>query len=155
MTDYLAKAESIVERYLREPLGIRTYTDSGPYNKNTNFFQLTHKPLVQIRSIKARAKNWFYSDIIGEASFVNIPVQDVVTHRKDERSAITLPTSIYGTPYDEIEVEYTAGLTELPEDLQHAVKEVARLLESGQIDDWNCILPIDIIDTIDKYRKEA
>jgi hypothetical protein len=155
VTEYLTKAEAIVERFLRKPLGVRTYKDFGPYDKTTNFYPLTHKPLVEVLAIKARAKNWFYSDIMGESALVEIPLKDAVIHRKDDRAAITLPPSIYGTPYDEIEVEYTAGLSELPADLQQAINEVADDLKSGKIDDWNCILPIDVIDVIDKYREEA
>jgi hypothetical protein len=152
--DVIERAENLFDRFLGRTLALTTHKDSGRYDKSRNCFMLTNTPFVELVSINGRVKSWFYSEIIGATGLIYIPKEDVVIHRKDDKVAVSLPPSLYGPAYDEVEIEYKAGLTDIPQDINDAILEIAKLLDKGDINEWNCMLPETVIDVINKYQRK-
>ena len=150
------RAGAIFERLIGRKLTITTYIERLE-NRPLSGLQINHTPLQQIITIRARTSNWGmdfdYGKVFGKTGWIGIDPEDVVVHTKDDKVAISLPPSIFGTPYDEAEITYKAGLLEMPQDVREAVIKMSQLLENHELDEWNCILPSDVIDVVSKYKK--
>ncbi|HDR8003424.1 TPA: hypothetical protein QCY70_004939 [Bacillus cereus] len=151
--DYLERAEALFNRYVGRKVKAERYSEQLRYDGAMGA-KLSQTPVVRIVSVKAKTSNWDYNDFFGDTKYIDIDLDQVSLEAKGEATHITLPPTMFGTDYSDVEVEYIAGLEEIPQDVTAAIKEIASLLRTGQITEWNCILPVSIIDVIDKYRKE-
>jgi hypothetical protein len=149
----IERAEALFERFIGDRIQLDTYTvtldygDKGAVIRNSN--------VVDVLSVRAKASTWVFEDFFGNTEWVDIDMTQIVTHWKDGKLHINLPPTLFGTSYKEVEVTYVAGYEEIPEDIIAALREIEDLLRKGTITEWNCILPVSILDVINKYRKEV
>lgn len=150
---YSAQAEALFERLIGYNLIETEYTERSQYELGG--YIVKHTPFVRLINVRALTDGWEYVNYFGKTSWSVVPLNVVTTHKKDVRALIELPPSIYGSLYTEIEVTYTAGLKEAPDDVKDALSQMASLLKSGDITEWRVILPNDVLDVIHRYRKEV
>lgn len=148
----LELAKAIFERRVGYRVFHHTVREEAPYQPFG--VELKQTPVIRLVSVQARA-NHIYDGIFGQTDWVEIPVNQVVLHRKDDRAAITLPPTVFGTPYSAVRITYEAGLTTLPADIEEAVQMIAQGLRTGEIDPSSSSLPVPVLEVISRYRKGA
>lgn len=146
-------AAQIFTRYVGYDVFRRTVTESVRYERKMGF-RLRNTPCIRLIDIKGMAEEWLYEESFGNTDFIAISLGDVTVHQKDDIVALTVPPTMFGTAYSVLEVTYETGFDPLPKDIEQALHEIDSLLENGQITEWNCMLPISVLDVIDKYRKK-
>lgn len=153
---YFEEALYLFERYLGYKLLETEYTERYRYGWHGAL--LKNDYVKRIVSVKGRTDSWgdwMSNDAFHESVWIDINPEHCDLHTRGKVSAVTVPSTIFGTRYTEVEVTYVAGLKKMPEDVKEAVNEIASLLRSGDITDWNCIFPNSVHDVLDKYRKEV
>jgi hypothetical protein len=121
-------------------------------------FPLKNIPVVKIISVYGKTSQsgiFEYGKFFGSTDWIELDTNDIVVHTKDDLISLSLPPSLFGTPYEEAKIKYVAGIAETPHDVEEVILEIARLLNAGEIDEWRCFLPVEILDVIEKYRKGA
>lgn len=149
----LDRAQSLFERYIGYKFELSTYTAVVVYSERGAILNSTN--VSSIISVRARASEWGYVQYFGNTNWIDISMEHVVIHDKDGRPHLVLPPTMFGTDYSEIEVTYVAGYERIPDDIIFAIREIEQLLGDGTITEWNCILPVTVLDVINKYRKEV
>lgn len=144
-------AKEILERRLGYRLFQRTVTEKLLYEPHG--VELKHTPVIRLLSVQARANH--YHDIFGQTDWIDIPIDSVILHQKDNRAAITLPLTIFGTPYTEVKITYEAGLSDPPAEIKEAVQLIAEGLSTGEIDPATGRLPVQVLEVISRHRKGA
>lgn len=152
-TEVYESAVTIFERSLGYSLVTGTYTQRE--NRAHLGIKLKHSPFVRLTSVRATTSNWVFGHAFGNMDWVDIDPSHVGIHTRGTQAVLALPPTLFGTEYEDAEVTYEAGLQDVPQDVQDAVREIATLLEKGEISEWNCILPVHVIDVIQQYRKES
>jgi hypothetical protein len=150
---FLERAKAIFERYIGYKVNVNTYTKTMKYDLDGALIR--NDKVVEILSIRAKSANWVYQGYFGSTEWYDINLQDVVIHERNGYLYVNLPPTLFGTDYSEIEITYIAGHEQIPADMVDAVQEIERLLIEGTITEWNCILPVTVLDVIEKYRKEG
>lgn len=149
----LERAEAIFERSIGYKIKLDTYTKTLNYGLDGAVIR--NDKVIEILSIRAKASSWVFESFFGQTEWTDIDLAHVVTHMKDGFLYVNLPPTLFGTPYSEVEITYVAGYESVPEDMVDAIREIESLLVSGQITEWNCILPVSVLDVVNKYRKEV
>jgi hypothetical protein len=150
---YWERAEAIFERSIGYKLRMYEYTDTLQYGAQGAVIR--NDQVIEILSVRAKASMWEYENFFGNTDWVDIDLGEIVQTEKDGFIYLYLPPTLFGTLYHSVEVTYIAGYSEIPEEIILAIQEIASLLKSGQITEWNCIMPVSVLDVIDKYRKEV
>lgn len=135
----------------------REYTET--VKSNLGSFPLKHGPVTNVLSVSARTSDggYFldYGKYFGKTDWTNVEVNHCVMHVHNGVSFLILPTSLFGTQYEEANIVYEAGVEQFPTDVMQAVDTMYKLLLTGEISQWNLFLPADVLDVIEKYRKGA
>ena len=142
----VAAASAIVDAYCRRPsLGITQYSERFRMMVGSNAVRLSYLPLVEVdpkSSPIVAAKARFalprrgereFTDELAEAvacafslpgtwSDLDVHTIDVMT----ETGEITFPVNILGLPFNEIEITYTAGFSEIPDVVKFACAQLVR-----------------------------
>lgn len=150
---FLERAEALFERHIGYKINLDTYTKTLKYDLDGAVIR--NDTVVEILSIRAKAANWLYENYFGSTEWFDINLVDVVIHERDGYLYINLPPTLFGTEYAEIEITYVSGHERIPAEMVDAIQQIERLLIEGTITEWNCILPVSVIDVINKYRKEG
>lgn len=118
-------------------------------------FELKYSPFTTLISVQARTDEWGYPGLnLGQSVWHDIPIDQVHIYNRDSIKFLVLPPTLFGTEYSEAKVTYKAGLTEIPKPLQEVMETVENLVDTGEINAWNCQLPNDVLEVIDSFRKE-
>jgi hypothetical protein len=150
----MERAEAIFERYVGYHLNLKTYINIFPYS-DENGAVIRNDKVVDILTIRAKANQWMFEKYFGETQWTDIDLNHVVTHEKDGFTYVSIPPTVFGTSYSDVEITYLAGHERIPDDIIDAILEIDRLLEDGTISEWNCTLPVPVLETIEKYKKEV
>lgn len=146
-------AESIIERYLGYSITPKEHEEHLKLGKYG--FELTYKPFLSLVSVIARTDEWGAPGMsLGQSVWIDIPIHQVHVFTYDSITLLNAPPTLFGTAYTEVKVTYKAGLTDVPDALEEAIKTVTNLIHKGEIDSWNCQLPTDVLEVLDSYRKE-
>jgi hypothetical protein len=155
-SEYLEQALSLFERF--SGISFSVTKREEVLRNHVRGVVLTHSPVVELLSFEGRTDNggffFNYKEIFGTTEWQTIDSSHVHISDYRNKKAVTFPPSIFGTPYTEVRVTYLSGISTLPEDVQTSIKQIAELLQSGEITMWNAFLPVEILDVIEKYRKE-
>lgn len=149
----LERAEALFERFVGNRIQLETYTVTLDYGDKGAVIR--NDKVVDVLNVRAKASTWLFEDFFGNTDMIDIDMTQIVTHWLDGNLHINLPPTLFGTPYKEVEVTYVAGYEKIPEDIITALHEIEDLLRAGTITEWNCILPVSVLDVINKYRKEV
>lgn len=150
--EFMDRAKAIFERFVGYRIEEDIYIEETRcVDNNTPLLKIS--PVQEIISVKAKAKH-LHSRFFGSTDWVNIDHGHFVIHKQEDKVAISLPPTLFGTEYSQAIVTYKAGLKIVPDDVTTALNEIASLLENGSITEWNCMLPVSVLDVIHRYRKE-
>lgn len=152
-----ALAKEILERLIGRPIFHATITEEILYHSRYGG-QLTRTPVLKLISVEGRTRDWGNSVLgsaFGSTDWTVIPLENVTLHQSDTKAAVTLPPTIFGTPYNQVRVQYEYGLKDLPSDLKQSVAIIAEGIERGDIDHLKCNLPVEVMEIIYKYGKGA
>lgn len=151
--DVLQRAESVFDHFLGFHLGEKEYEEQlriGKYG-----FEIPHMPLIKLISVQGKTENWGPIDFdFGESAWNDIEVEQVSVHPYPNFTLLYVPPTLFGTPYTAVKAKYTAGLQEFPLDVQGSIQIIASLIEKHEIDEWNCQLPVSVLDVIEKYKRK-
>lgn len=139
------EAEELFERLIGYPLAKSTYIELHGFNRRTGCqIQLKHEPIeLLICEGHILSKEYFLDN------WVQIPLRSICWLGR----VLDIPPSLFGLPYQQVKVTYTAGIEEIPEDVRNAVKEISDLLCMDNINAWNLPLSQNTLLTIDRYKK--
>jgi hypothetical protein len=150
----MERAEALFERLVGYQLNLKTYSKIFPYS-NDHGVVIRNDKVVEILDVKAKATEWVYENFFGGTGWSQIDLSHIVISEKDGVVYVTLPPTLFGTSYSDVEITYTAGHERIPDDIIYAITEINRLLEDGTISEWNCTLPVPVLEVIEKYKKEV
>jgi hypothetical protein len=143
--DWITVASALINSYCRrESLSVTQYTERIRLTRGSQTAQLSYLPLVAVApatlpfvSIQARYTQPRRGEIADEVQILwnafSLPGSwitiDPTTVDWTPNGSVTLPWSLMGLPYNEIQVTYTAGLTVLPDAVLSAC---ALIVKNGQ-----------------------
>ena len=143
-SDWVTTATALINSYCRRPdLGVTQYSErlrvvSGSRTVRVSYLPLAalsnaSSPIVaaQGRYSKARRGDAAESNLMDEAFAFSLPGQwsniDPQSIEFDASTGeLTLPWNIFGLPYNEVSVTYTAGLVTIGDDIKSACAQIVR-----------------------------
>lgn len=154
---YNSISQEIFEKKIGRPFFHKTVQETIPYDVQVGGM-LKHVPVLKIHKIEGRTHKWDqwnFHNLLGSTDWIEIPVDHIVLHQNTSRANITLPYTVYGVPYDEVRIQYEAGVTRVPADVKQAVDTIAQLISENKIDRYNCILPSEVMKVVEKYKAKG
>lgn len=145
----MERATALFERFVGYKLDLNTYIKTFPYS-NEKGTVIRDDKVVEVLGVKAKYEGFF-----GETEWIDINMGHIVIHEKDDFLYLTLPITLFGIPYSLVEITYISGHERIPDDIIAAITEINSLLEEGTISEWNCTLPVPVLEIIEKYKKEV
>jgi hypothetical protein len=146
--DWITAATALINSYCRRPdLNVTQYTERLRVVSGTRAVQLSYLPLASqgstrspFVSIEGRYANprrgeaidnalveaaWTFS-LPGQWTTIDPGSVDVDPNTGE----VTLPWNVFGLPYNEISITYTAGLTTIGDDIKTACAQIVRNAQS-------------------------
>jgi hypothetical protein len=107
LTDILSRAESYIQQMVGMSLGVKTYTERWKANSSVLFVK--HRPIVAVTSLKIRDNRLYAWETLNLSNLYIEPEPGYIEYYDGIRTGA------------EVEVEYTAGYSTLPEVLRQAI----------------------------------
>jgi hypothetical protein len=142
--DWITAATALINSYCRRPdLGVTEYTERLRLTRDAQTVRLSYLPLalpggaaspivgMQARYARPR-RGELATDPLFEAAWTfSLPGQwialDPASIDLDQATGeLTLPANLFGVPYNELSVTYTAGLTAIGDDIKSACAQIVR-----------------------------
>jgi hypothetical protein len=133
---WVAAASAMIDAHCRRAsLGSGSYTERVRLHKPFGTAQLTYGPIAAITAVKARftphREERGESVLMEYALVFGMPGQwitmDPATVTADAvEGTVQLPPNLYGLPYSEAEISYTAGLAEAPAPVKIACAQIVK-----------------------------
>ena len=150
-------AETLFERELGYALAATEYTETVRYDPQRGA-RLTRTPVLTLVSVQGTSGTWgIHRDLtlaLGAGAHRDIPVSDVHLHQRGDVAYVVLPVFLWGATYDEVTIQYVAGVSVVPDDVLHVIGELASSLERGETDEWGGNMPASVRDIADRYRRK-
>jgi len=142
--DWITAATALINSYCRRPdLNIIQYTERLRVVSGARTVLLSYLPLaalapaasplvsLQGRYIKPRRGELLREPLLEVAYAFALPgqwaqIDPTLADADPNTGEVTLPWNIYGLPYDEVEVTYTAGLAVIGDDVKSACAQIVR-----------------------------
>jgi hypothetical protein len=121
-------AERLFSRFVGRRLAATEYDEHVKLDSNVG--RLNHRPIVAIKSIKAKINAGV---VFPWAMDSDISLSDV----RESGGNVLLPSSLFGVNYDEAHIRYVAGFESTPDDVEACVLEIARLIRERTLDEWS------------------
>lgn len=128
-------------------------------------YQLTAHEVTEEHKVEARNRSQIQlkrepTELLFSEGFVSYPELryegwheiELATINKWGR-VLSIPPSIFGTPYERVKVIYLTGAVEIPKDVKFTIQEMSDLLAKPNIDVWNIPLSESALETIEKYKR--
>ena len=144
--DWITVASALMNSYCRrESLGVTQYTERIRLTRGSQTVQLTYLPLAPVApaalpfvTVKARYTHTRRGELANEMQLLwnafSLPGSwiaiDPTTVDWTPDGSVTLPWSLTGLPYNEVEVSYTAGLAVLPDAVMSACALIVKNAQS-------------------------
>ena len=143
-SDWVTAATALINSFCRRPdLNVTQYSErlrvvSGSRTIRLSYLPLTplsnaDSPLVAVegRYAKARRGEAAEASLMEEASVFSLPGQWASIDPRSidfdgNTGELTLPWNVFGLPYNEISVTYTAGLALIGDDIRSACAQIVR-----------------------------
>ena len=140
------EAEELLERLIGFALAKQTYTESHNFSKATGYqIRLRREPIEIFK-----AEGYLKYKRMEFESLLDIPLETI---NKMGR-VLDIPPSIFRVPYDYVEITYSSGMEEIPEDIKEVVLEIVDLLKDEDINCWNLPLSPRTLETINRYKRQ-
>ena len=142
--DWVTAASALINTYCRRPdLNIIEYTERIRVVREARTVLLTYLPLAPLaatasplvslegRYIKPRRGELPVEPLTEIAGLFGLPgnwapIDPALADVDPATGELTLPWNIYGLPYDEVKVTYTAGLAAIGDDVKCACAQIVR-----------------------------
>lgn len=142
--DWVTAATALINSFCRRPdLNVMQYTERVRVVAGSRTVMLSYLPLAPLipansplLSLKGRCVNSRRGEIVHEALFdaacaFGVPgqwasIDPVLADVDPNTGELMLPWNIFGLPYDEVEVTYTAGLVTIGDDVKSACAQIVR-----------------------------
>jgi hypothetical protein len=146
--DWITAATALVNSYCRRPdLGVTEYTERLRLTRDAQTVRLSYLPLalqggaaspivsMQARYARPRRGELATDPLFEAASTFSLPGQWVALDPGSidldlATGELTLPVNLFGVPYNELSVTYTAGLTAIGDDIKSACAQIVRNAQS-------------------------
>jgi len=146
--DWIAAATALINSYCRRPdLGVAEYTERLRLTRDAQTVRLSYLPLAPLAgaaspiiSIQARyarpRRGELATDPFFEAAWAfSLPGQWIALvpasiDLDPATGELTLPANLFGLPFNELSVTYTAGLTAIGDDVKSACAQIVRNAQS-------------------------
>ena len=146
--DWVTAATALINSFCRRPdLNITQYTERLRVISGSRSVRLSYLPLaplgnatsplisLDVRHAQPRRGETVDNELLGIASQFALPGQwapiDPATADLDaDTGELTLPWNIFGLPYNEVSVTYTAGLAIIGDDVKSACAQTVRNAQS-------------------------
>jgi hypothetical protein len=146
--DWITAATALINSYCRRPdLNITEYTERLRITRDAQTVRLSYLPLaplgdaassivsVQGRYARPRRGELVDNPLIDAARAFSLPGQwttiDPASVDLDPNTGeLTLPQNLFGLPYNELSVTYTAGLSQIGDDIKSACAQIVRNAQS-------------------------
>lgn len=146
--DWVTAATALINSFCRRPdLNITQYTERLRVISGSRSVRLTYLPLaplgsgtsplisLDVRYAQPRRGETVDNELLGIASQFALPGQwapiDPATVDLDPITGeLTLPWNIFGLPYNEVSVTYTAGVATIGDDVKSACAQIVRNAQS-------------------------
>jgi hypothetical protein len=143
-SDWVAAATALINSYCRRPdLNITQYTERLRLVSGSRTVRPTYLPLAPLGSVvsplitiqgrygKPRRGDAIESVLLDEACAFSLPGQwaSIDTQAVDfdpNTGELTLPWNLFGLPYNELSVTYTAGIANIGDDIKTACAQIVR-----------------------------
>jgi hypothetical protein len=143
-SDWAAAATALINSHCRRPdLNVTQYTERLRVVSGSRTVRLTYLPLaplgtagsplitIQGRYGKPRRGDAIESVLLDEACAFSLPGQwaSIDTQAVDfdpNTGELTLPWNLFGLPYNELSVTYTAGIANIGDDIKTACAQIVR-----------------------------
>ncbi len=142
---WVTAASAIVDSHCRRPtLGVNQYTERLRSGDPTRPLRLTYLPLTALaplttpivsalaRYATPRRGEWSYDEMVFDAAVVfGIPGTWAALNPADldvfaDTGEITLPVNVLSWTFNEVEIEYTAGLDPIPDVVKVACAQIVK-----------------------------
>jgi hypothetical protein len=146
--DWITAATALINSYCRRPdLNITEYTERLRITRDSQTVRLSYLPLapsgnaispilgIQARYARPRRGELVDNPLFEAAWVFSLPGQwvaiDPSTIDLDaDTGELTLPANLFGLPFNEIAVTYTAGLIQIGDDIKSACAQIVRNAQS-------------------------
>jgi hypothetical protein len=142
--DWVTAASALINTFCRRPdLNIIQYTERLRVVRGARTVLLSYLPLAPLapatsplvslegRHIKPRRGEIANEPLVEIAGLFGLPgqwapIDPTLADADPNTGELTLPWNIYGLPYDEVQVTYTAGLATIGDDVKCACAQIVR-----------------------------
>jgi hypothetical protein len=142
--DWITAATALINSYCRRPnLNITEYTERLRIMRDAQTVRLSYLPLaalgdaatpivsIQGRYARPRRGELVDNPLFEAAWTFSLPgqwtaIDPAVIDLDPVSGELTLPQSLFGLPFNEISVTYTAGLTQIGDDIKSACAQIVR-----------------------------
>jgi hypothetical protein len=146
--DWITAATALINSYCRRPdLNITEYTERLRITRDAQTVRLSYLPLaplgdavssivsIQGRYARPRRGELVDNPLVDAAWAFSLPGQwttlDPASIDLDPNTGeLTLPQNLFGLPYNELSVTYTAGLSQIGDDIKSACAQIVRNAQS-------------------------
>lgn len=123
MTETEQLALSMIERVLGRSFHVAETTET--VRVTASFAPLKHRPILTVRSVKARVSQWEFADVFGQHQASDIPLTEIEV----VPTGVLLPQTLWGS-YGEATVTYEYGTMEVPSEIRQAVSFLAEKIDA-------------------------
>ena len=142
--DWVTAASALINTYCRRPdLNIIQYAERLRVIRGARTVMLSYLPLAPLapatsplvilegRHVKPRRGEIVNEPLMEIAGLFSLPgqwapIDPTLADVDSSTGELTLPCNIYGLPYDEVQVTYTAGLATIGDDVKCACAQIVR-----------------------------
>lgn len=142
--DWITGATALINSYCRRPdLNVIQYTERLRITAGAQTVLLTYLPLaplapatsalvtIQGRYANPRRGSVLYEPLAEVVSLFGLPgqwasIDTMLVDFDSNTGELTLPWNVFGLPYNEVMVIYTAGLTAIGDDIKSACAQIVR-----------------------------
>lgn len=146
--DWITAATALINSYCRRPdLKIIEYTERLRITRDVQTVRLSYLPLapldsatspivsIQARYARPRRGELMNEPLLEAAWAFSLPgqwiaIDPAIIDIDPLTGEITLPANVFGLPFNEIAVTYTAGLTQIGDDIKSACAQIVRNAQS-------------------------
>lgn len=113
----IIRASAIIDGHCKREIGVKSYTERVPLTNQRG--HLSYYPVQEVTSVKGRAKYGLTGDaFFGAPGFTDL--DSSILDVDKEIGALSCGYSLFGAPYDELEVTYASGWNPIPDKVKVA-----------------------------------
>lgn len=126
--ELIIRASAIIDGYCRREIGVKTYKERIPLNNQRG--HVSYYPVIDVTSAQGRAGQGIMGNFFGQSSFEPIDPANIDIDKSI--GTVWCGQSPFGSPFVELEIEYTSGWVTIPEKVKVACGMIISQLAANQ-----------------------